>query len=251
MFKRVIPVLLLSGRGLVKTRQFAQPKYVGDPINAVKIFSEKEADELVFLDIDASRQGRQPDLALIKDISSEAYMPFAYGGGVKTVAQAEGILKNGAEKLVLNDLLLTHPELVAEFVLEFGSSALVACVNVKKDAQGVYRLYCYREGKTVAQTLSDHLRRCQDLGVGEVILQSVDEDGSMQGYDTRLISQVRPQVQVPMVALGGAGRLPDLRAALEAGADAAAAGSLFTFYGKYRAVLLTYPSSEEMHEFIG
>ena len=246
MFKRVIPVLLLSGRGLVKTQRFAQPKYVGDPINAVRIFSEKEADELVFLDIDASKKNQDPDVGLIKDIASEAYMPFAYGGGIRTLAQAELILKNGAEKVVLNELLLTRPELVSQFIQAFGAASVVGCVNVKKDAQANYRLYSYRQAGVLDTPLSEHLGLCRELGLGEILLQSVDCDGQMQGYDLQLIQRVRAEIDAPLVALGGAGKLPDLSAALAAGADAAAAGSLFTFYGKYRAVLITYPSHQEI-----
>jgi cyclase len=248
MLKRVIPVLLLSNRGLVKTQKFGSPKYVGDPINAVKIFSEKEADELVFLDINASKNGAEPDFALVKDIASEAYMPFAYGGGITNLSQADKILKNGAEKVVLNEALFSHPELAAQLIQEFGASTVVGCVNVKKDSRGEYGLYSHKEARIRPEPLITHLALCAELGLGEVILQSVDQDGLMQGYDTKLLSFARPHVKVPLVALGGAGKLSDITAALHSGADAAAAGSLFTFYGKYRAVLITYPSYQEIRE---
>ncbi|MBS2034806.1 imidazole glycerol phosphate synthase subunit HisF [bacterium] len=246
MLKRVIPVLLLSNRGLVKTQKFGSPKYVGDPINAVKIFSEKEADELVFLDINASKNGTEPDYALVKDIASEAYMPFAYGGGITDLGHADKILKNGAEKVVLNEALFSHPELASQLIQEFGASTVVGCVNVKKDPRGEYGVYSHKDSKIRSESLVEHLKRCADLGLGEIILQSVDQDGLMQGYDSRLISLARPYVNAPLVALGGAGKLPDITSALAAGADAAAAGSLFTFYGKYRAVLITYPSYQEI-----
>lgn len=246
MLKRVIPVLLLSGRGLVKTQKFGSPKYVGDPINAVKIFSEKEADEIVFLDIEATRLKRDPDFNLIRDISSEAYMPFAYGGGVHSLAQAERILRNGAEKIVLTSVLLSNPGLARRMIGEFGASTVVTCVDVKKKPCGTYGVYSHVDGKIIPTSLKQHLQICREIGFGEVIVQSVDRDGEMSGYDTALLSSVRPDIDAPLVALGGAGKVLDVRHALGAGADAAAAGSLFTFYGKYRAVLITYPDYNEL-----
>lgn len=250
MLKRIIPVLLLSQRALVKTRQFKDPQYVGDALNAVRIFSEKEADELVFLDIDASKQGREPDFHLIQDVSSEAYMPFSYGGGIKTLQQAERILKNGAEKIIINTAVLSNKTLPAQLIETFGSSSVVFCVDVKKTLLGHYKVYSHVEGQALQLSLKAHLQRCEDSGCGEIILQSVDSDGSMKGYDHSLISHARQHLSAPLVALGGAANLQDIHAVFKAGADAAAAGSLFTFYGKYRAVLLTYPSYRELQEIL-
>jgi cyclase len=244
VLKRIIPVLLLSDGALVKTQKFADPKYIGDPINAVKIFSEKEADELVFLDISASRAGKEPNYNLVKDIASEAYMPFAYGGGVKSLHHAEAILKQGAEKVIINAALQSHKELPAQLIREFGASSVVACVNAQW-INNRYEAYSYLEKRSLGP-LSDQLSFCREAGFGEVIIQSFDHDGMMGGYDLRLISEARQQIDCPLVALGGAGKLGHLREALEAGADAASAGSLFSFYGKFRAVLITYPEHEEI-----
>lgn len=243
-------MLLLSGRGLVKTQRFHNPKYIGDPINAVKIFSEKEADELVFLDIQASRKNQAPDFNLIKDIASEAYMPFSYGGGINSLGYAEKILKNGAEKIVLNNVLLSNPGLASEMILEFGASSVVACVDVKKNIFGKYRVYSYVQEKTIDMDFGDYLKMCEDIGFGEIIIQSVDLDGFMKGYDKDLILKARENISAPLVALGSAGSLEDMRDILNIGADAAAAGSLFTFYGKYRAVLITYPNYNEIREML-
>lgn len=250
MLKRIIPVLLLSHHGLVKTQKFLSPKYVGDPINAVKIFSEKEADELVFLDIQASKENKLPDYNLIKDIASEAYMPFSYGGGIKNLACAEKILKNGAEKIVLNNVLFSNRALATKMIAEFGVSTVVACIDVKKNIFGQYKIYSHVQKKTVDIGFEEYLKVCEDIGFGEVIIQNVDQDGLMKGYDVELITKARSYISSPLVALGGAGSLQNIETILHSGADAAAAGSLFTFYGKYRAVLITYPSYNEIKEVI-
>ena len=250
MLKRIIPVLLLSNRGLIKTQQFQDPKYIGDPINAVKIFSEKEVDELVFLDIHASKRNQDPDFDLIKDIASESYMPFSYGGGIKSLSQAEKILKNGAEKIIINNSFLFNHALASEMISAFGSSSVVACIDVKKNILGKYKVYSHVQEKSIDKDLKDCLEMSENIGFGEVIVQSVDFDGCMRGYDKNLILKVRESISAPLVALGGAGSLEDIRDILNAGADAAAAGSLFTFYGKYRAVLITYPEYKEIRELL-
>jgi cyclase len=250
MLKRIIPVLLLSGKGLVKTRGFSDPKYVGDAINAVRIFSEKEVDELVFLDIGATKCNREPNYDLIKAIASEAYMPFAYGGGVKTLRQAEEILKNGAEKIIINNAFLSNNSEISQMVREFGSQSVVICIDVKKNLIGKYKIFDHKTGKTSAESFMDYLKKCHDIGFGEVIIQNVDLEGNMAGYDLKLIELARKNISMPLVILGGAGSYDDLKKAFKAGADAAAAGSLFIFYGKYRAVLITYPDSKQIKRIL-
>lgn len=243
MLKRIVPVLLLSGKGLVKTQRFQSPKYVGDAINAVKIFSEKEVDEIVFLDIEASKQNREPDYDLIKSIASEAYMPFAYGGGIKTLEQAEKILSNGAEKIIINRSFFSNPKMISEMIQSFGSQSVAICIDVKKDMFGRHRVYHYFNKKKSSTSLTDFIKHCEAFGFGEIIIQNVDRDGMMKGYDLDLIKLSRLNTELPLVAVGGAGEYDDIQKAFDSGADAAAAGSLFTFYGKYRAVLINYPDN--------
>ena len=249
MLKRMIPVLLVDNKRLVKTRTFKEPKYVGDPLNAVKIFSEKEADELICLDIGASKRGQGPDFALIQDIASEARMPFAYGGGVRTLHQIEKLLKGGVEKIVLTHALFADFVFVKDALREFGSSTICACVNVKKNLLGAYKVYDYVAQKTRPESLSVLLKSLSDIGVGECILQSVERDGAMQGYDLKLLQKARPFVAMPLVMLGGGASLDHMKEAIAHDADAVAAGSFFVFYGKYRAVLITYPSYDERKEY--
>lgn len=250
MLKRIIPVLLLSGKGLVKTKGFKNPKYVGDAINAVRIFSEKEVDEIVFLDIEATKHNNGPDYDLIKSIASEAYMPFAYGGGIKTLKQAEEILKNGAEKIIVNNAFLNETAEVSQMVKEFGSQSVVVCINIKKNLLGNYKIFDYKSGKLLSETMVDHLKKCHEIGFGEVIIQNVDFDGHMTGYDLKLIELARNNISLPLVTLGGAGIYDDFKKAFQMGADAVAGGSVFTFYGKYRAVLINYPDNKQIKRIL-
>lgn len=245
MLKRVIPVLLLSGKQLVKTREFQNPTYVGDPLNAVKLFSEKEADELIVLDIDASREARDPHFDLIQAMAEEAHMPFSYGGGITSLAQIEKILRQGTEKIVFNTAAHKNPTLIKQAVQEFGASTISLCINVKKGLLGRYSIYDYLKKGRKKKDFQTQLQEIVSWGCGEHIIQSVERDGTSKGYDTHLIKTVRPFFTTPVVALGGAKDLSDMKDVLRSGADAVAAGSLFVFYGKYRAVLITYPSYEE------
>jgi cyclase len=240
MRPRVIPTLLLSGFGLVKTRKFADPVYVGDPTNAVRIFNSKEVDELMLLDIDASRSRRGPDFALLEEIAAEAFMPLGYGGGVASVGVMERLFRIGFEKVVINSAIYENPALLREAVACFGSQSVVASVDAKKDFLGRYRVVS--RGGTVRQPedLSVVLQRVQDDGVGELILNSVDKDGMMLGYDIELVSRGADVLRIPLVALGGAGSTDDMKDALKAGASAVAAGSMFVFHGVHRAVLISY-----------
>jgi len=238
---RVIPALLLHRDGLVKTRKFADPTYVGDPLNAIKIFNEKEVDELLLLDISATREGRGPDFDLIADFATECFMPFGYGGGVSTLEHAERLFRLGVEKVCLQTATRQDLGLVEQIASRYGSQAVVGSVDVKTDWKGTPQLY-WAADRTTDGDLKGHLDRLQSAGVGEIVLNSVDRDGMMSGMDLKLIRRVANDLKVPLVALGGVGELDHIRQAIDAGASAVAAGSFFVFHGKHRAVLITYPA---------
>lgn len=244
---RVIPVLLLRDGGLVKGVQFKNHKYVGDPINAVKIFNEKEVDELVFLDISATQENRAPDYSLIADIASEAFMPFGYGGGVKTVEQIEKLFSVGVEKVIINTSAFLDPDMLKEAVKVAGSQSIVVSMDVKKSLFGSYEVFVHN-GKT--KTKVDpvtYAKQMQDYGVGELMLTSIDNEGTGKGYDLKLLDMVTNAVGIPVVGLGGAGSLQDLADAKnQTELSGLAAGNLFVFYGKHKAVLITYPKYSEL-----
>jgi imidazole glycerol-phosphate synthase subunit HisF len=238
---RVIPCLLLKGAGLVKTVRFADAKYVGDPINAVRIFNDKEVDELIFLDITASRERREPSFATIEDIAGECFMPVAYGGGITSVEQARRIVASGIEKIILNAAALRSPDLVRELSARIGASSTVVAIDVKKDLFGRHRVYDH-----VRQTATDLVPEAQAArmaaaGAGEIFVNDVSRDGTGSGFDVDLVRKVSSAVDVPVIACGGAGTLDDLLAASRAGASGVAAGSLFVYMGKHRAVMINYP----------
>lgn len=244
---RVIPVLLLRGKGLVKTEKFKSPKYIGDPINSVRIFNEKEVDELVFLDITAAPEGRGPDFELLADIAGEAFMPMAYGGGITTLEQVRRIFALGFEKVVINTAAYAIPQLIREAVSIYGSQSIVGCVDVRRTFLGRYELSSH-SGKTKQPVgLKEHVQGLERLGVGEIIVNAVDRDGTQSGYDLKLIREVSSSVSVPVVACGGASGLDDFEAAVkQGGASAVAAGSLFVFMGPHRAVLINYPDRADL-----
>ena len=241
---RYIPCLLVDGGKLVKTVRFRAPKYIGDPMNAVRIFNEKGADELIFLDIGARRDGRPPDLELIRQIASQCFMPFAYGGGITTLEQIRAVLGGGAEKVVLNSAAFATPELVTEAAAEFGSQSVVAALDVKRSWFGRQRVVQGSRQRATGQIPADYACALVARGAGEIFINDVDRDGTRQGYDVALIQAVSAAVAVPVIACGGAGQVQDLNQAIAAGAAAAAAGSLFVLYGKHRAVLITYPERD-------
>lgn len=248
---RVIPTLLLQDGGLVKTRKFKNPKYVGDPVNAIRIFNEKEVDELVVLDIQASKHGREPNYALINEIAGECFMPLCYGGGVRSVEIAARIFDCGVEKVCLQTAALENPGLITQIAKRFGSQAVVLSVDVKRDWLRRTRLYAAKSGSTASQAWTDFLRIGVEAGAGEVIVNSVDHDGELDGYDLEVIRQAAGMVEVPVIASGGAGKLDDFKAAIAAGASAVAAGAMFVFHGPHRAVLITYPRYEELENILG
>ena len=244
---RVIPVLLLRGKGLVKTVRFKDPKYIGDPINSVRIFNEKEVDELVFLDITATPEGRGPDFELLSDIASEAFMPMAYGGGITSLDQVQRVFALGFEKVIVDTAAYTDPQLIQDAVAIFGSQSIVGCVDVRKTLLGRYELISHAGKSKQRVSLREHLKALERQGVGEIIVNAVDRDGTQSGYDLKLIREVSSSVSVPVVACGGASSIDDFVAAVgEAGASAVAAGSLFVFVGPHRAVLINYPARAEL-----
>lgn len=243
---RVIPCLLLRGNGLVKTRKFKDAVYVGDPVNAMRIFSEKEADEIVVLDIDASREGREPNYELISEMAGEAFMPMAYGGGVRTLNQVRQLIRSGIEKVVINTAATESAGLIRAVADVYGSQAVVGAVDVKKTLFGGYRIVTKSATVDTKLDLQEHVCSLAQAGAGEILVNSVDRDGMMAGYDLPLIQMVAQSVNVPVVACGGAGSVEHLRQAVkEGGASAVAAGSMFVFHGKHRAVLINYPKDIE------
>ncbi|PQA84828.1 imidazole glycerol phosphate synthase subunit HisF [Limnohabitans sp. TS-CS-82] len=244
---RVIPVLLLRGRGLVKTIKFKKSTYIGDPINSVRIFNEKEVDELVFLDIDASREKRGPDFDLLEDIASEAFMPMAYGGGISSMDQIRRVFALGFEKVIINSAAYGGEALIRQASVTFGAQSIVGCVDVKRTLLGRYELFSHSGQTRQPVTLLEHVRSLEQQGVGEIIVNAVDRDGTQAGYDLKLIREVACAVHLPVVACGGAGGIDDLVAAVNVGgATAVAAGSLFVFVGPHRAVLINYPPRAEL-----
>jgi cyclase len=249
---RIIPCLLLRDGGLVKTVRFAEPKYVGDPLNAVKIFNEKEADELIVLDIDATAAEREPDYGLIANLAAECRMPLCYGGGVKTVDQVERIVSLGVEKVALSAAAVSNPQLIAEAAARVGRQSIVVVIDVKK--AGLFKRYQVftHNGKNASgRDPVEFARQVAELGAGEIVVNSIDQDGTMKGYDLVLAKHIRQSVDVPVSVIGGAGNFADIGALLRTcGQVGAAAGSLFVFKGKYRAVLIQYPSSKERESLI-
>ena len=249
---RVIPVLLLKSAGLVKTVKFKDPKYVGDPINAVKIFNDKEVDELVFLDITATQENRQPPLEFLEKIASECFMPLCYGGGIRSLDTIKAILKVGVEKVAVNSFAIEEPSFVQKAAERFGSSTIVVSIDVKKNFWGKYEVYT--KGGKVSTGLDPVKLAVQmdKMGAGELLVNSIDRDGTMQGYDIDLVKKITGEVSMPVIACGGAGSLDDLKDAVKTGgASAVAAGSMFVFHGKHRAVLINYPPSNELEKILG
>jgi cyclase len=243
---RVIPILLLSRTGLVKTRRFRHPVYVGDPINVVRIFNDKEVDELVFLDIEASRRRRPPDLMTLRTVADECFMPFAFGGGISAFEQAKEAFAIGVEKVIINTAATERPQLIEEIAAAYGSQSVVGAVDVRRNWRGQPTVRTHGSSRAYRKPLSEWVARLEELGVGEILLTSVDRDGTGVGFDLDVIRATSELVSVPVIAAGGAGSLRDLSRACDAGAAAAAAGSLFVFNGPRRAVLITYPDRMEL-----
>jgi cyclase len=245
---RLIPVLLLKNAGLVKTQKFKEPKYVGDPINAVKIFNEKEVDELIFLDITASIEKKKPNLKLLNEIATECFMPLCYGGGIKSIEDIKSIINSGVEKVALNSIAVESPDFVKKAADIYGSSTIVVSIDIKKNFWGKKNIYTYSGTKNTGIDPVKFAVEMQKNGAGELLINSIDNDGMMNGYHYELINQISKEVDIPVIACGGAGNLQHLKQAYEAGASALAAGSMFVFHGLHRAVLINYPSQKELQE---
>lgn len=240
--KRIMPCLLFDGRALVKTVRFKNPSYIGDPINAIKIYNEKEVDELVFLDINASREKRAPRFDFIRECASECFMPFSYGGGVRSLEDFARLYRIGVEKVLVNTLCLTNPEVVREAVRQYGSTSVVGSVDYKKALIGGKRVYS-ASGASTRRNVIDHCRfLADDVGVGELLLYSVDRDGTWSGFDLETIREVGAAVGVPLIACGGAGSIAHLREVLEqTPANAAALGSMAVYQKQGMGVLINFP----------
>lgn len=248
---RIIPSLLVHKKGLVKTEGFKQSKYIGDPINAVKIFNEKEVDELIVLDIDATVENREPNFTMIKNLAVECRMPFCYGGGVTTVKQAKKIVQLGAEKVAFSSAAINNTNLLKEVGEVIGVQSVVVVLDYKKRGFfGRLEIFTHNGKKATGLELFDFVKTLKEIGIGEIVLNSIERDGKMQGYDIATVSKVREEFEGPITVLGGAGSLKDIKNLTDKfKIIGAAAGSLFVFKGKYKAVLINYPSIQEKKMF--
>jgi cyclase len=242
---RVIPTLLIQNGGLVKSIKFKNPSYIGDPINAVKILNEKEVDEIIILDISATQENRAPNLLFIKEITSEAFVPIGYGGGITTADEIKQIIGAGVEKIILNTIAHENSNLVSEGAKYAGSQSIIVSMDVKKNMWGKYNVFIRNGTKNTNLDPINYAQRMEKAGAGEILLNSIDRDGTFQGYDLKLIEQISSSVNVPVVAIGGASSLADFVEAVQCGASAVSAGSLFVFQPPHRAVLISYPSQQE------
>lgn len=249
---RIIPCLLVRNKGLVKTVQFKDSKYVGDPINAVKIFNEKEVDELIVLDIDATKENREPDFVMIQNLANESRMPLCYGGGVKTVEHAKRIIHLGAEKVALSSAVIENPNLVKTIGAAVGVQSVIIVLDVKrKGIFGKYQVFTHNGTKATGKDPKELATKFEELGVGEIVINSIDNDGMMTGFDLKLIDIIRDAINVPMTVLGGASTLNDIKEVIKKyKVIGVAAGSLFVFKGKYKAVLINYPNADEKKTLI-
>lgn len=247
---RVIPVLLLKNNGLVKTIAFNKSKYLGDPINAIKIFNDKQVDELIFLDIQASKEDRTPDFELVKKIASECFMPLAYGGGISRVEHILKLFSIGVEKIIINSAVLENQSLISEAAEIFGNQSIVVCIDVKKNFWGKNQIFCHVNNKTIDLDVLEHAISCQNAGAGEIMINSVDRDGIMKGFDLELIAKISSGISIPLIVCGGAGSIEDFKNAKDRGASGIAAGSFFVYHGPHKAVLISYPSPETLEEYL-
>jgi imidazole glycerol-phosphate synthase subunit HisF len=250
MLSRVIPVLLLHKGGLIKSVKFKQYQYVGDPINAVRIFNDKEVDELAVIDIDATKEKRGPKISEIADIVSEAFMPISYGGGITTIDQIKELLFNGVEKVILNKAAATNPSLITQAANQFGNQSVVVSIDVKKNLFGKKKAYTDNGTKSIEKDIIVYAKEMENAGAGEILLNSIDKDGTYSGYDSELLQQISSAVSIPVIICGGASSIDDLGNAIKNGASAVAAGSMFIFQRPHNAVLISYINQSKMKEWM-
>ncbi len=237
--------MLLKNGGLVKTIQFKDPAYIGDPINTVKIFNDKEVDEIIILDLNATKDKKGPDYALVKNIASESFMPFCYGGGISSLQEMEKILTSGAEKIALNSITFSNPLLIEEAAKNFGNQSIVVSIDVKKNIFGKHKVYSNSGKHNTDKDPVEHAIEMENRGAGELLVTSIDQEGTSKGYDIDIISKIANAVSIPVIANGGAGEIEDFtKVILKANASAVAASSLFIYYGKHRSVLVTFPEQK-------
>lgn len=253
LYPRIIPCLLVHKKGLVKTVKFKDFKYVGDPLNAVRIFNEKEVDELMVLDIDATTYGNEPDYKMIQNLAAECRMPLCYGGGIKTVEHAQHIFSLGIEKIAISSIAVEKPEIISQIAERVGNQSVIVVLDVKKKfLSNKYEVWTHNDTKSSGLDAVDFAKKCESLGAGEIVVNSIDQDGTMKGYDYIIVDKIREAIHIPMTVLGGAGSLEHIGELISKhGIIGAAAGSLFVFKGKYRAVLINYPNKTEKEDLIG
>ncbi len=252
LYPRIIPCLLVHNKGLVKTIRFSNPKYVGDPINAVKIFNEKEVDELMVVDIDATTKKLEPDYKMIENLAVECRMPLCYGGGIKSIEQALRIFSLGVEKIAISSIALENPDFISQVAERVGNQSVIIVLDVKKKSFGSkYEVWTHNAGKNTGKDPVECAILFESLGAGEIIINSIDNDGVMKGYDFNIIDKIRDSISLPITVLGGAGTLEDIAKLIRNySIIGAAAGSLFVFKGKYKAVLINYPNHIEKESII-
>lgn len=242
---RLIPCLLLDKDRLVKTARYKNPKYVGDPVNAIRIFNDKEVDELILIDITATKNKREPDFGLLERISSECFMPLCYGGGITTIEQAQRLFAIGIEKICIQTEYIKRPGFVKDLSAIFGSQSIVVSVDVKKNLFGRYQVYSAVENKAISIPIADYIKGIEENGAGEILISVIDLEGAMSGLDLNMIRKVTESTSLPIIANAGVGSVEHIIEGFKAGADAVAAGSFFVFHGPHKAVLITYPKLNE------
>jgi imidazole glycerol-phosphate synthase subunit HisF len=247
---RVIPTLLIKKGGLVITRQFGKSTYVGDPINAIKIFNDKDVDEIMVLDISATEEGRGPNFAMIQELAEECFMPLAYGGGISAIEEIRQILSSGVEKVALNWAAISQPGLIQAAANEFGSQAIMVSIDAKRNLLGRYKVMAKRGRQRTGRCVVEAAIEAERMGAGEILLNAVDKDGMMAGVDRQLIASVAEELSVPLIAMGGVGHVRDLAEAKAAGASAVAGGAFFVFQGPHHAVLISYPDRKQLAEVL-
>lgn len=249
--KRVIPCLLLHKGGLYKTEKFKKPKYIGDPINSIKIFNTKEVDELMLFDIDASVQNKVPNYKMIDHIAGECFMPLCYGGGVKTIEQMKKIYSLGVEKISLSSQAVLNPSLIQEAATIFGNQAVVVTIDIKKDFWKKKKVFINNGKRNTKMNPIDFAKQIEKMGAGEVIINSIDNDGVMKGFDNEVLKELKQVINIPVVALGGAGNLSHIKEVFEfSKVDAVACGSMFVYQGPLKGVLINYPPEEKIKKLL-